>query len=492
MGRSEYLEKLINQSLELYQLSYHHITRSAPTDTGPGDSACILAARALVQLKYINDNDNDVYIFQAACILTHLLEHSPYNFDARLMLINLLSYLGLPTIAVKQYKELRVKEILIESCCPLAISRISSLLPFPSTAVDPEELMRESLRFYGNALQQISKHQATALDNENYTPCIELDSFLDRIKNSPTRRMLIWERRRIARLRGVALNEDDWQIEKHPSLNFQNGEDEIGNSWMKTMQDKILLNEPPPMSAEYIGNLEAVHRSLESTSNASALNPPDSNTMKALKISYDRKDTAYLTRSERTSTDIAISIARIQNSSSTPSQTNIETLLQELQTLQMKLSSHLSYALGPISPHKRKTTHWQILHDLTISFEVLSASHKLTTQLYVRMKSLQNSKLANKVGSLQHFCQEEVKNCVDAATKVLAQVKESTNGEGLFKTVFGTHKGGTEEEEGRKQWKVGEIVSNSVGEVNAKRIMREFADAGIEALELLLGGLKRL
>lgn len=171
-----------------------------------GDDACILAVRALIVLWELHSDIK--HVVQAACLSTFLLEDSEHNADATLRLINLLGYLGLLPLALQAYDKLDVKSLLIESCAPMLFNRIATMLPFSLDSRDHYKLMTGHLKFYGDSLAQIPRHQVTALDKENYVQAKHFDEFATTIQNSLTRRMLLRERRSITRLRRVVCDED--------------------------------------------------------------------------------------------------------------------------------------------------------------------------------------------------------------------------------------------------------------------------------------------
>ena len=481
--QSDFLRVLIKQCLMLYKASRQHTAQLAATDTGPGDSACMLAARALIRLGSIATDES--CIIQAACLLALLIDSSRHNFGARLMFINVASHLGLPTLALKHYSELGVKEILSESCCPMAFCRVSSTLPFAGKSMERQEMMKKSLLFYGNALQQVPHHQKTALDNENYVPCIELEHFSDRIQNSMTRRMLIFERRRIARLCGQSADENGLKFDSHPPTKVKydpKASEEV--PWMKTMQDKILLLEPPPMSELYVNYSETIDWLLDFKNQMLPPNECATSWIENVATRIETFQNGQLTSQEYRSLKLLRIILRIRDIAALSNKVDVEFLIREIKDLRLQLIDMRDALLNEMH---RTTPHWKILHYLTCSYEMLSATSKLAIHLTTRTESLKHSELNRELEETRRFCCAESLCYKAKGEEVLARLKSLTTNDGLFRLVFGSD--GDEESQHEQ---VREAVSGAFSETDTKRIVGEFAKAGVEALDLLLKGLKPL
>ena len=201
------LDVFVYNCLRLYHISGFHTAKLPHTDTDPGDEACILAVLALERL-YLLENDRQSHLIRAVCLLEFLLSHSPFNSKARLMLVNLYRHLGLYSLAFNVSKGMKVKGILFESVSPVLFTRLASLHPSGHGEIEPCKQITKTLEFYKDALLQIPHYQEMALQEGNYSQIISFNDLTAKLRNSLTRRMLIFERRRIARLLRLPYQEE--------------------------------------------------------------------------------------------------------------------------------------------------------------------------------------------------------------------------------------------------------------------------------------------
>jgi N-terminal acetyltransferase B complex non-catalytic subunit len=164
--------------------------------------ACYLAVSALIRL-YELENDM-TYLFQAA----YLLEAGPVSEDAhpgKVLLVYLETELGLHSLAMKQYVSLRVREIQQETMAHSLLTRVSINHPFAldqrgETSVDPYEMVDKALDMFFATDKKLANSQTLLMKQGQCDLVFELQDLRDTLERSLTRRMLILEQCRIARL----------------------------------------------------------------------------------------------------------------------------------------------------------------------------------------------------------------------------------------------------------------------------------------------------
>lgn len=241
------LDAFICTCLRLYHLSRSHTAELPHTDTDPGDEACILAVLALEKL-YLLEHERQAHLIRAICVLEFLLSKSPFNSKARLMLVNLQRHLGLHSLAFSGYRGLKVKGILSESISPILFTRLATTHPSGHGEVEPCKQIAKILEFYEDALSQTPQYQEMALQAGNYSQIISFHDLAAKLRNSLTRRMLIFERRRMARLLRLPYQEA-WNA---PSR-------KLSNQFLQSKENPLFrtsIAEIPPLSESYINWLE--------------------------------------------------------------------------------------------------------------------------------------------------------------------------------------------------------------------------------------------
>jgi len=93
----------------------------------PGDDAAILAVMALLHLHRHGEFNA---LLRAVAVLEFLLSYSKHNYDALLMLVRLYLFLGTPSLAVKAYSVLSIKNIQYATLSWILLTRISTTHPY--------------------------------------------------------------------------------------------------------------------------------------------------------------------------------------------------------------------------------------------------------------------------------------------------------------------------------------------------------------------------
>ena len=164
--------------------------------------ACYLAVSALIRLYELEDNIT--YLFQAA----YLLETGPSTETAhpgKVLLVYLETELGLHSMAMQQYASLRVREIQQETMAHSLLTRISVNHPWSldqrgEASVDPYEIIDNALDMFVSTDKRLATSQTSLMEKGQCDLVFELQDLRDTLARSYTRRMLILEQCRIARL----------------------------------------------------------------------------------------------------------------------------------------------------------------------------------------------------------------------------------------------------------------------------------------------------
>ncbi|KAI4735726.1 hypothetical protein E4T50_13757 [Aureobasidium sp. EXF-12298] len=164
--------------------------------------ACYLAVAALVRLYELEQDIT--HLFQAA----YLLETGPVTEDAhpgKVLLVYLETELGLHSLAMKQYASLRVREIQQETMAHSLLTRVSINHPFAldqrgEASIDPYEIIDNALDMFFATDKKLAHSQSSLMKQGQCDLVFELQELRDTLEHSFTRRMLILEQCRMARL----------------------------------------------------------------------------------------------------------------------------------------------------------------------------------------------------------------------------------------------------------------------------------------------------
>jgi hypothetical protein len=193
------LETIVVNSLRLYKLSRSHTAKIHEKAVHPGDEACLIAVEALLELGRRRDLLVP-HTLHALCLMEFVLADNKHNFLARTQLTGLLQTFSLYPQASQAYSALDVKEILHETMAPLLFLRVGSVHAPGLKAFNAYEATTKALDFYTKAVDKVPDYQTMAFDHENYEQVIQMNQFRDQLRLSPTRLMLLFERKRLTRL----------------------------------------------------------------------------------------------------------------------------------------------------------------------------------------------------------------------------------------------------------------------------------------------------
>ncbi|OCL12708.1 hypothetical protein AOQ84DRAFT_385922 [Glonium stellatum] len=208
------LEKFIRTCLLIYQvgdrfgLENHH-------DTG------VLAVMGLVKLHYVDiqtsKRPSQRFLLQAASLLRSLTSGDKGNQNRPIVLlsIRLHTLLGLGSVALAQYSQVRTKEILHETISHLLLTRISVTHPFDSKppssprTIQPDSELDLAIRAFSRTIDKLNDFLGHDFEMFHYDQTSEICDLKNRLTFSLVKHIWILERRRIARLKGVPCDEED-------------------------------------------------------------------------------------------------------------------------------------------------------------------------------------------------------------------------------------------------------------------------------------------
>lgn len=179
-----------------------------PTERLPGDDAGFLAAIGLIQLHSLWNRPKA--LLQAVTILEHLVEKSPFNYEALVTLTALYTKLGVGWLAAEHYSRLSIKNIQYPTVSWLLSTRISTVYPHTpqtgykdSTAkadADPVHHLARALEYHLQLRESDQQEIIGFLEAGQYASLIQAmgNSIYNQL--GFTRYMLLVELARIERL----------------------------------------------------------------------------------------------------------------------------------------------------------------------------------------------------------------------------------------------------------------------------------------------------
>lgn len=182
-----------------------------PTERLPGDDAGLLAAMGLIRLHSLGYCPQA--LLQAVTTLEHLVQNSPFNYEALVTLTTLYTKLGAGWLAAEHYSRLSIKNIQYPTVSWLLSTRISTVYPHtPHTGykdvtakanTNSVQHLTQALNYH-LLLQESDQQEITAfLDAGQYASLIQAmgNSVYNQLGFS--KYMLLVESARIERLFGI-------------------------------------------------------------------------------------------------------------------------------------------------------------------------------------------------------------------------------------------------------------------------------------------------
>ncbi|PLB54463.1 cytoskeleton organization protein [Aspergillus steynii IBT 23096] len=188
---------------------------SSTIESQPSDDLLLLAAMSLIRFGETLASTNQEQVLnlihiRAAAILERLLQDSPHNYQALLLLVRIYLRLGAGSLALKTFSKLSVKQIQFETVAHNLFTRLATIHPQSAPPIEgaeykdfnPQSAFVQALNFYRTADITTVRHRSKGLDLGSY---VNIEGTIDlqkRLKNSICRRLWALEVRRIQRLVG--------------------------------------------------------------------------------------------------------------------------------------------------------------------------------------------------------------------------------------------------------------------------------------------------
>ena len=209
------IEKFVVRCIRSYVLSIqsHPVDENIGqvTERLPGDDAGLLAAIALIRLHFTGNHCNA--LLQAVAILQHLVQTSPFNYEALVTLTVLYTKVGAGWLAAECFNRLSIKNIQYPALSWLLCTRISTIhphTPLIDYRISSEKADTDPVQHLSKALDYHLHLRDT--DQEEifeFLRASQYASLVQALGNSVynqlgfTKYMLLVERARIERLAGV-------------------------------------------------------------------------------------------------------------------------------------------------------------------------------------------------------------------------------------------------------------------------------------------------
>lgn len=214
------IEKFVIQCIGLYHvalLSYPNAEDAeGRTERLPGDDGGLLAALGLIRLHTLGNRPEA--LLQAVTLLQHLVQKSPFNYEAMVTLTTIYTKLGAGWLAAENFSRLSIKNIQFPTISWLLSTRISTVYPHtPQTGYkdSTEKANADPVRHLIQALEHhLHLRESDPQELVDFLEAGQYASLVHAMGNSAynqlgfTRYMLLVELARIERLSGTGQNLD--------------------------------------------------------------------------------------------------------------------------------------------------------------------------------------------------------------------------------------------------------------------------------------------
>lgn len=216
------VEELVTRCMKLYHSSSQGQTEkteqkaegaSSTIESQPRDDLCILAAMSLLRTSESSETParvSDTALIRAAAILEHLVQDSPHNYQALLLLVRIYLMVGAGSLAFSTFSKMSIKQVQYDSVAHNFFTRLASIHPQSAPPVegaeckdfDPQSAFVYGLNFFRSADMTTTKFRTRGLDEGSYANVEEIVELGRRLNQSVCRRMWALEVRRAQRLVG--------------------------------------------------------------------------------------------------------------------------------------------------------------------------------------------------------------------------------------------------------------------------------------------------
>lgn len=213
------IERFVVECLKLYDLalsSHPHVGEQRL----PGDDAGHLAGMALIRLYSFGNRPKA--LLQAVTTLEHLVDKSPFNYEAIVTLTALYTKLGIGGLAATHYSRLLIKNIQYTSMSWLLATRVSSVYPHAPRTDHKDLVDKHNADPVAHLAFALEYHlQLRESDEQEIIHFVETGQYANLIQGMGhsvynqlgyTKYMLLVELARIERLSGVHEKLEYWKL----------------------------------------------------------------------------------------------------------------------------------------------------------------------------------------------------------------------------------------------------------------------------------------
>ncbi|KAL1972383.1 hypothetical protein VTN31DRAFT_6797 [Thermomyces dupontii] len=210
----EQVDDFVSRCLKAYRETAQRKSEEFTMESQPRDDFCLLAAASIIRSSDHGKRAQEfkspsTALIRAIAVLNRLLQDSPHNYQALLLLVRLYLLLGAGSLALKTFARLSTKNIQNETVGHNLFTRLATIHPHSAPPTDgdfkdfmPHAALAQALDFYRNADRAMVRQRSVGLNMGSYVNVQASISLHKALCQSICRRLWALEIRRIDRLVG--------------------------------------------------------------------------------------------------------------------------------------------------------------------------------------------------------------------------------------------------------------------------------------------------
>lgn len=210
----EQVDDFVSRCLKAYRETAQRKSEEFTMESQPRDDFCLLAAASIIRSSDHGKRAQEfkspsTALIRAIAVLNRLLQYSPHNYQALLLLVRLYLLLGAGSLALKTFARLSTKNIQNETVGHNLFTRLATIHPHSAPPTDgdfkdfmPHAALAQALDFYRNADRAMVRQRSVGLNMGSYVNVQASISLHKALCQSICRRLWALEIRRIDRLVG--------------------------------------------------------------------------------------------------------------------------------------------------------------------------------------------------------------------------------------------------------------------------------------------------
>lgn len=207
-----------NSAIELYQRHRDSMKKKSKTDYSSNATFILDIVEEVLSKEKKTLLDN----LLAVTILENYQQRDPHNFQTATFLTQLYMELGFPTLAHLVYKQVKIKNVQVDSMDHILYTRIGSIFPNKQHEMIQNDLS-DHMRTYYNINDKLSQFIRIAMERKSYSKIEGMIDLKGKLTESVTRWIIMGERLEMSRLysdkkqRTTLLNEfhEEWDLMLH-------------------------------------------------------------------------------------------------------------------------------------------------------------------------------------------------------------------------------------------------------------------------------------